>query len=258
MPAIDRPHVVIVGGFLTEAAQYGSMRSHLLQQGAGSVSIAPIHLPDWAVMAMVGLGPLSLRGARAIREARRAAPRPVMVVGHSIGGIIARLAMSPEPLDGRRAGVADAVGCLVTLGTPNRFDPGGWQGHAAQRAAEHLDRSTPGAFFTPTTGYLTVGSTLVRSAQRAPNGSAAALRDRLLRMLVGETPGVAGDGLVGRDRCHLDGARQLEFEDVLHGLLDGPWYGDAAIVERWWPVALEEWRMALDARTHADEARGRP
>ena len=93
----------------------------------------------------------------------------------------------------------------------------------------------------------------MRPDQRAPAGPATTLLHGLLRMLVGETPGVAGDGLIGSDRCHLEGARHLEFDDVLHGLLHGPWYGDAEIIERWWPIALEEWRMALNARAHAAE-----
>ncbi len=248
MPVPSRPHVVIIGGFITEAAQYGPMRAALLAQGAARVTIAPIHLPDWAVMGVAGMGPLLLRGARAIREARRRSSAPVIVVGHSMGGIIARLAMSPQPLDGRWAGVADDVGCLVTLGTPHRFDPRLWPGHAAQRAAEHLDRVSPGAFFAPTTSYLTVGSTLVPPSRRAAAGSMLAGLDGLLRALVGETPGVAGDGLVGSDRCRLRGARHLEFDDVLHGLLYGPWYGDAEIIERWWPAAVAEWRAALAAR----------
>jgi hypothetical protein len=171
-----------------------------------------------------------------------------MVVGHSMGGIIARLAMAPVPLDGRRAGVSDDVGCLVTLGTPNRFTPELPWRHAGQRAAEHLQRVSPGAFFAPTTGYLTVGSTRVRPARRPPAGSAAAVLNRVLAAFVGATPGVAGDGLVGSDRCRLDGARHLEFADVLHGLLYGPWYGDADVIERWWPAAVEVWQAALAAR----------
>jgi triacylglycerol esterase/lipase EstA (alpha/beta hydrolase family) len=132
------PHVVLIGGFLTEAAHYRPMRSLLLEQGAEAVTIAPIHLPDWAAMGFAGMGPLLLRGARAIREARRASTAPLLVVGHSMGGIIARLAMAPAPLDGRWAGVADDVGCLVTLGTPHYFSPSVPWRHAGQRAAEHL------------------------------------------------------------------------------------------------------------------------
>ena len=248
MPESTAPHVVLIGGFLTEAAHYQPMRSRLLEQGAEAVTIAPIHLPDWAAMGFAGMGPLLLRGARTIREARRASAAPLMVVGHSMGGIIARLAMAPAPLDGRWAGVADDVGCLVTLGTPHHFSPSVPWRHAGQRAAEHLERVSPGAFFAPSTGYLTVASTLVSPARRAPACSAAQLLERVLRAFVGETPGINSDGLVGSDRCRLDGARCLEFGDIVHGPFYGPWYGDATVIARWWPAAVEAWRAALSAR----------
>jgi pimeloyl-ACP methyl ester carboxylesterase len=215
-----RPHVVIIGGFLTEPLFFRPMRERLLERGAARVTIASLHWPDWLAMGMAGMGPVMLRGARAIRQARRAAADPVIVVGHSAGGLIARLAMSPEPIDGRYAGVARDVGCLVTLGTPNRFDPviPGWR-HAGVRAAESLERVTPGAL-----GHV------------------------VTRVAVGQTPGERGDGLVDEERSRLPGAQHLAFDDVLHGTLGGPWYGDAHIIDRWWPLALEAWREALAAR----------
>ncbi len=251
-----RPHVVIIGGFLTETLQYHPMRERLLAAGAERVSIAPIHLPDWAAMGLAGMGPLLLRGARAVREARRGSPHPVIVVGHSLGGIIARLATCPVPLDGRRAAVADDIGCLVTLGTPHAFAPRVPWRHAGVRAVEHLERHCPGASFAPSTAYLTVGSSLVPPARRVPVHTVVQLLNRVLRDLVGETPGARGDGLVGADRCRLDGVRHLELDDVLHGLFYGPWYGDDRAIERWWPVAVAEWRAALTARDASGSAAG--
>lgn len=241
---------------------YRPMRRRLLAQGAARVSIAPIHLPDWAVMGFAGLGPLLLRGARAIRRARRSAPEPIIVVGHSMGGLIARLALSPAPLDGRLAGVAEDVGCVVTLGTPHRFDPAIPWRHAGQRAAEHLERFSPGAWHAPRTGYLSVGSSLVGPprggarwpAAASPMRSPTMALNHVLRSLVGETPGVTSDGLIGSDRCRLAGARHIELPDVLHGLWYGPWYGDGEVIERWWPAAVEEWQAALAARGGGGEA----
>ena len=251
------PHVVIVGGFLTEAVQYGPMRERLLAAGAERVTIAPIHLPDWGVMGLVGMGPLLLRGAHAIVEARKAAPDPIIVVGHSMGGLVARLATCEEPLDGRRAAVADDIGALVTLGTPHAFAPRIRRHHAGVRAAEHLARNCPDGHFAPQTAYLTVGSRFVRAGRRAPTRTVVQLLNRVLRDLVGETSGVAGDGLIGADRCRLHGVRHIELDDTLHGLIYGPWYGDAQAIERWWPAAVEEWRGALDARAAESESEGR-
>jgi len=242
------PHVVVIGGYLTEPVNYRNLRRRLLDQGAARVSQAPVHLPDWALVGLVGMGPLLLRGARAIREARRAAPDPVIVIGHSMGGLVARLAMAPEPFDGRAAQVAGDVGCLVTLGTPHRFEPTIPWRHPGMVAAGFLERVSPGAWYAPRTGYLTVGSTLTRPARRAPIRSVVQLSNRVLLGFVGDVEGGRGDGLVGDALSQLDGARHLSYPDVRHGTLGAPWYGDEAIVDRWWPVALEEWRRALEAR----------
>jgi hypothetical protein len=209
-----------------------------------------VHLPDWLAMSFAGMGPLLLRGALAIRRARRHAPGPIIVIGHSAGGIVARLAMSSESFEGRRAGVADDVGCLVTLGTPYRFDPvvAGWR-HAGVRATAFLDRVTPGAWFAPRTAYLSVGSRRVPPSPLRPSLSPGHLGHLVTRLAVGQTPGTHGDGLVDEARAHLPGARHLTFDDVLHGTFGGSWYGDEHVIDRWWPVALEAWQEALAARS---------
>jgi hypothetical protein len=43
------------------------------------------------------------------------------------------------------------------------------------------------------------------------------------------------------------------FEDVVHGMIGTPWYGDDQIIDRWWPDAVRLWQEALAAR-----AAGRP
>lgn len=242
------PHVLIFGGFLTEPLNYRPLRRRLLARGAAKVTIAPVHLPDWAIMGLVGMGPLLLRGGRAIREARRASPTPLLVVGHSMGGVIARLAMGPTPFQGRIAAVADDVGCLVTLGTPHRFGPSiPWQ-HPGVVATEHLARAAPAARFAPTTTYLTVGSILANPARRGPVRSLPQLLNRVLVGFVGERPGARGDGLVADELSRLAGARHIQLPDALHGVAGSPWYGDDEVIDRWWPDAVEAWQQALTAR----------
>ena len=77
--------------------------------------------------------------------------------------------------------------------------------------------------------------------------------NRVLRVLAGQTPGSTSDGLICSDRCRLAGARHIEFDDILHGLFYGPWYGDVEAIERWWPAALEEWQRARAVRAGAGE-----
>jgi hypothetical protein len=247
----EHPHVVIVGGFLTEPLAYGRMRQRLLDRGAVDVAITPLHLPDWLAVAFAGMRPATLRTMRTIREARRTTGAPLMVVGHSAGGILSRLAMSPQVLDRRLPSVAQDVGCLVTLGTPHEQRPSMPWRHPGVRATELLAREAPGCCHAPTTGYLTVGSTLVSWDERAPTNLLKQGVGGIMRRFVGPVAGGRGDGIVEDACCHLDGAQHLSLPDVLHGTVGGPWYGDAALIDRWRPAAVEAWRSALRSRAAA-------
>ena len=246
MPA-ERPTVLIVGGLATAPPNYWPMRRRLRRFGAGQIHIAPIWPPDWMLAGLIGFGPLMRRTANAIaRTYREGGRRPIIVIGHSAGGIATRLAMADAPYHGRRAGVGAAVGCLVTLGTPHQLShiPNRYR-HAGHDATEFLDRESPGAFYAPRTGYLTVGSS-------HPEWTISGLPGRVIgdffTIAVGEHTRNVGDGIVPATAVHLDGAEQLTFDDVRHGVTGGPWYGDETIVNRWWPVALQLWREALAAR----------
>ncbi len=248
----ERPHVLIVGGFLTSPPLYWSMRDALLARDVASVSIAPVWTPDWFLAGWVGLGPLMRRTGKAVVRAHRlAGGRPLLVVGHSAGGVLARLAMSPEPYRGRRAGVAEAYGALVTLGTPHHpVEPRGRQNRAGYDATSYLDRTIPGAWFAPRTGYLSVGSRYAEGGRREDRDGRRRRTGRLYAMIGGEEARIGwGDGLIPEAVVHLEGARQLTLEGVIHGQSMGArWYGSEPAIDGWWAAALEVWRGAVAAR----------
>lgn len=247
---MDRPSVLIVGGFATVPPNYWPLRRRLLARGAGRVDIAPLWTPDWVLAALLGFGSVMLRTGRAIGKTWRAGERaPIIVVGHSAGGIAARLAMADQPFNGRIADVAEAVGCLVTLGTPHGLDglTHRYQ-HAGHAAVAFLDQATPGAFFAPRTTYVSVGG---RTPGAEFPGIAGDLANGLFSVAVGKETQALGDGIVPYAAVHLDGATQLTYEDVRHGMVGAPWYGDDVMLDRWWPVALDRWHAALEARSKA-------
>lgn len=241
------PSVLIVGGFMTAPPNYWPMRRRLLRRGAARVDIAPLWPPDWALAGLLGLGLIMRRTGRAVARAWQAGgKRPIIVVGHSGGGIAARLAMAPVPFHGRRAGIAEAVGCLVTLGTPHMLaELSNRYYHAGHDAAAFLERETPGAYFAPRTAYLSVGSAYRGRRFKGLVGKAS---DEIFGMVVGRGEDGGGDGIVPSAAVHLAGAEQLTYEDVRHGHIGANWYGDDRIIERWWPVALGLWQEALEAR----------
>lgn len=243
----ERPSVLIVGGFLTAPPNYWPMRGRLVRRDVARVDIAPLWPPDWVLAGLLGLGLVMRRTGRAIARTWEAGGRrPIIVVGHSGGGIAARLAMSPGSFHGRTANVSEAVGCLVTLGTPHMLaDLNNRYHHAGHDAVEFLEREIPGAHFAPRTGYLTVGS----SNRHAPSqGLVGRLSDEIFSMVVGRDDEAQGDGIVPSAAAHLAGAHQLTYEDVRHGHIGANWYGDERMIERWWPQAIRLWREALEAR----------
>lgn len=220
------------------------------------MDIAPLWPPDWALAGMLGFGPILRRTGKAIARTYELGGRlPIIVVAHSGGGIAARLAMSHVPFNGRIAGVAEAVGCLVTLGTPHGLaDVPNRYRHAGHYATEFLARETPGAFFATRTSYLTLGSSFPEAVFP---GVVGRLAGEVFSMIVGTETQALGDGIVPASSVHLDGAEQVTFDDVRHGMIGTPWYGDDEILDRWWSVAVRLWREALAARRQEATELGR-
>ncbi len=250
----EQPYVLILEGLISPPIAYRRMRQRLLDHGAVGVDLAPVHVHDWILAGLRGFGSLQVRAADAIERAHeRGGRRPILVVGHSGGGVLARLAMADAPYRGRATAVSPLVGCLVTLGTPHAL-------HASPTAVRHagmqlsgfLARHEPGAWHAPTTGYVTVGSDAVRPRAEPGSGSPGHPVDRIRRAFFGRIVGPllpsGSDGVVSLDWAHLEGATNLTYHDVLHGVVGGPWYGDDAVIDRWWPVVVGAWRRALDAR----------
>jgi hypothetical protein len=281
------PTVLVLGGFLTSPPLYRPLRRRLLERGAAGVVIAPVWTPDWLLATARGVGPILTRSGRALLVATemaafpsRSAGAPLLVVGHSAGGITARLLTSPESFAGRRLGAAGRMGAIVTLGTPHRVTPSGWAGRRlAGAATDFADRVVPGPAFAPTTGYLAVASRyrVGRREGGAAERSAFAVYRSVLadaaadpaagrlsldptglagdRMLVGDGI-IEGDGLVPVPSAALAGVETIVLDGIAHGQARrAPWYGSDEALDAWWPRAIEIWRTALRARLGRSESR---
>lgn len=254
------PTVFILGGFLTSPPLYRRMRARLMERGAADVVVAPIWLPDWLLVTIRGVGPILTRSGRAMLHASdvaNASPRsrgaPLLVVGHSAGGIAARLLTSPEPVAGRRLGAAGRIGAIVTLGTPHLVSPTGRAGRRlGDTALDIANRVVPGPAFAPTTGYLTVASSTRRG--RADGRWNERVAYGLYRSIHADAPAtddgdIHGDGLVSLASAGLPGVESIVLEGVAHGhARRGPWYGSDEALDAWWPRAVAIWHAALKAR----------
>ena len=171
------------------------------------------------------------------------------MVGHSTGGILARLLSRERPHAGSAFGESGAIGAIVMLGSPNRMDRDGRVGRTmVARAARLANRDAPGGAFAPHVASVSVGS---RAVVGRPDGTGRErVADVVYRAFIPSlTPPIQGDGLVPIASALLGGTRQVVLDGVVHGQGGGePWYGAEPGLEGWWPVALEAWRGALRAR----------
>jgi len=249
------PTVLILGGFMTAPLMYRRLEGRLKDRGAAGTVVANVWTPDWMLAGVRGTGPIATRSAHALRDAVGLSRdvsegAPVLVIGHSAGGITGRLLTAPEPFPGRKLGAARWIGAIVTLGTPHRLSTAEGVGRRMNEVAATIaDKTVPGAFFAPEVGYLSVAS---RAIGGDPSGSGRERVAHLLyRSVIGSAavPGTEGDGLIPVVAASLDGARQVVLDSAIHGPgAGGPWYGSVDAVAVWWPIALETWRSALEHR----------
>jgi len=219
---------------------------------------------DWLLAARRGLGPIATRSGRGLLAASASSEivalgAPVLVIGHSAGGMSARLLTSPEPFAGRYLNASGRIGALVTLGTPHVVSLADSRQRAAVEAASFANRVVPGPAFEPGTGYLAIAS---RRTTGRPHGTAGERRawgfyralvpDPVAADAAGE---IAGDGLIPVECALLPGARSIVFDDADHGQAIGTeWYGSERFLDAWWPEAVATWQGALAARVAALDA----
>jgi hypothetical protein len=257
-----QPTVLVLGGFLTAPPMYRPFVKRLLDRGAARVVVSSVWTPDWLIAASRGSAAIAARSGRALVAACRLSAEfsdgaPLLLVGHSAGGLIARLLTVPEPFPGRRFGAAARIGAIVTLGTPHALSAGEGVGRRLNEVvAAVAEAAVPGAFYSPEIGYVSVASRAIRGDLAGTGRERVAYL--LYRSVLGRAAaaGTLGDGLVPVEAAMLAGARHIVLDGTVHGQGGGgPWYGTDPAMDVWWPAALAAWHEALACRV---AGRGEP
>lgn len=237
------PAVLFVGGLLTSPVWYWPLESRFIGRGATRFVVAPVWLYQWLGVGFFGAEASTSVVADAIERLHREDGRPILVVGHSGGGILARLALSRVPFGHARRARPESVAAVVTLGSPHRATSfGGTIGRHGLRALRFLaaQADTPG-IPDPWT-LVTIGSELPDYT-----GPLAPLRRGLsaacYRALLGrQGRGVRGDGLVPLRCAVIAGREHVALEGIAHApFLGAPWYFSRRAMDRWWDVAVAAW-----------------
>lgn len=228
------PPILIVGGFLTDPIRYEQFGLALGNVSASPVFVAPIGLPDWLWASLQDdFSGLLRRFAGTVKSVlRQTNAARLTIVGHSAGGILARLFMGDQPYGPQQIAYAGhrVVNQLVTVGTPHSTVRSGRQGGLNQVA--WVMQRYPGAYW-PDVEYVTVMGTGIEGHSSGTFAARAAFAS--YRLFDGRGDQV-GDGIVPLSCGLLEGARHILLPDVHHGpRAFRPWYGEnEAVIRRWW------------------------
>ncbi len=221
---------VILPGYLANAQPYLEMETALTEAGFPSVTV-PLRRYDW-------LPTVSGRSVSNIIKALDATAQRAMIdhkshqvnlIGHSAGGWIARIYLGELPYnihdsDRQRTLPRPArnhVRTLITLGTPHAS-----RERWTRKNLDFVNQNYPGAFYDDI-DYVCI-------AGKAVEGNEAEwFTFNSYKMTVGEGT-TWGDGVVPVSAAHLEGARNVVLNDVLHSpRKKGHWYGSASVVKLW-------------------------
>jgi pimeloyl-ACP methyl ester carboxylesterase len=231
----DQP-IVIFGGFLSADRVYFALRESLAALTGQQVSVVQTRSIDWLPsVSQVGWAVLLRKLDRAVRAAAQiSATGKVTLIGHSAGGVLSRLYLSPRPFYGEAFRGYERVAHLITLGSPHHNRGGLTRGGYMSR---WIEQHYPGAAYTPLVSYTAVAGQSLRGDARGTPRERMAYRT--YRSISGRG-NEWGDGLVPVSAALLRNARHITLPGVAHySVFGSEWYGSESIIPLWWQASQE-------------------
>ncbi len=224
--------IILIGGYNSFWPTYLHM-ARILEDLSGLPAVGVPLMPwDWWIAGREENATGILKKLQeTIRWARRKLQADrFILVGHSAGGLIARLYLSDRPVWGQVYAGADHVTDVFTLGSPHCSDKGAETGWFLNSIANRL---VPGTPYNDAVRYCSVAGKLMQGHE---NGNSRQRRAFYSYRFLGGQGDLWGDGIVPIRSTELPGAELVVLDGVAHSRRYGRcWYGGAkAIIRRWW------------------------
>jgi hypothetical protein len=225
--AVDLPAlpIVLFGGFLSQPWVYSGMRDWLAQCTGQKVLVVEAGTDDWLLGVMAkGWTNLLDRLERAVHlAAQGSVTGKITLIGHSAGGVVGRLFLSPAPFRGKSYRGLEFVAHLITLGSPHYNLRG-------SRMRRWVQKQYPDSFFA-SVQYTSVAGKVIRGSR---HGTPRERWSHTCYRRLGGDGEAWGDGLVPLSSQLLKGSQQIVLDGVSHFTgFGGPWYGSAQVMPRW-------------------------
>jgi pimeloyl-ACP methyl ester carboxylesterase len=223
----DNQPVVILGGLFSAPGLYLEMKTTLHELTGQPVFIVDVQPWEWFLaVSKTGWSRILIKLDKMVRRAlEQSNTGKVTIVGHSAGGVISRLYLSPKPFQKRAYHGLDYVDQIITLGSPHYNKKGAF-------LRRWVEEKYPGAYFYPEVKYFSIAG---KSLFGNPHGSPQVrVRYSIYKYLTGNGK-EWGDGVVPLASALLNGSMMIILEGVKHySFTDEDWYGKSGVVKKWW------------------------
>jgi hypothetical protein len=225
--------IVILGGFLAKSYFYRDLKNALSSLSGNPVYICNLGFVEWyrAINAKGWLKIMHKLHSLVENTVSESKTGKITLIGHSSGGVIARLYLAPDEFLGCVFNGKRYVSHLITLGSPH------YNLHGTPMR-KFVQEKYPDSYFHPEVKYFSVAGTGVLGNK---NGN---VMERIsyhsYRYLCGRGD-ISGDGLVPIDSALLRGSTHITLEGVGHPFLAARnWYGKTENVSIWWNKVVSD------------------
>ncbi|WP_174842872.1 esterase/lipase family protein [Candidatus Oscillochloris fontis] len=224
-----RQPLVIIGGYLTGPSDFVNLAQALEAAPYNyDVSITPISRLRWAITRDWDFRPVINHLRDTVQQAlERSGAEKVTILGHSVGGSVARMYLGEEAYCGEIYAGRRYVQRLIMLGTPHHSIE-----YWTRTSVSFINDTYPGAFYPEIHYTSVVGSAI----QGNPKGNIVErMSSSSYRRVSGPQADYAwGDGVTTLECAALSGAEFLVVPELTHSPFHGqPWYGEPAGLPLW-------------------------